>query len=75
MDEHASLGGIFQRVLDLCLVEAENNNFNAFLGPFNGFEQRRGAVRRLNYQLQWCSFVSTSVNWGVLVVARFTKNV
>jgi hypothetical protein len=36
----------------------------------NGFKQRRGAVRRLNYQLQWCSFVSTSVNWGALMVAR-----
>lgn len=52
MDEYSSLGGVFQRVLDLRLIEAENNNFNAFFGPFYGFEQGRGAVRRLNYQLQ-----------------------
>jgi hypothetical protein len=70
MDEYASLSGVFQRMLDLHLIEAENNNFDAFLRPLNGFKQRRGAVRRLNYQLQWCSFVSTSVNWGALMVAR-----
>jgi hypothetical protein len=45
-------------VLDLRLVEAENDNLNAFFCPFNSFEQGRGAVRRLNYQLQWCSLMS-----------------
>jgi hypothetical protein len=73
MDKYASLGGVFQRVLDLGLVEAKDNDFNAFLGPFNGFQQGRGAVRRLNYQLQWCSFVSTSMNWDVLVAARLPE--
>ena len=52
MDKDASLGGVFQRVLDLRLVEAKNNDFNAFLCPFDGFKQGRGAIRRLNNQLQ-----------------------
>jgi hypothetical protein len=63
----------FQRVLDLRLVEAENDNLNTFFCRLNSFEQGCGAVRRAELS---ASMVLLDVSTAVirtLVAARILK--